>query len=144
MLAGDAHLVGDLLVLAAAACWAAYSLLGRTLNHLPRLTVVTRQAIYGTFMLLPLALSESPRWQELSLMPCVSILYLGLVCSAITYLLYNYALKGWAASKVSTFLNLVPVIGVMAAMLLLGEQIQLIQIIGGAVILVGVAVSTRS
>jgi drug/metabolite transporter (DMT)-like permease len=53
-------------------------------------------------------------------------------------------LKALEASQVSTFLNLVPIIGVIAAVLLLGEQVQLVQMIGGAVILVGVAVSTRS
>lgn len=137
-------MLGDLLVLAATLCWAAYTLIGRTLNRVPKLTLVAHQAMYGMLMLFPFALFEMGQWQKPSLIPCLSILYLGLMCSAVTYLLYNYALKALAASQVSTFLNLVPVIGVLAAVLLLGEQVQLIQIIGGAVILVGVAVSTRS
>lgn len=121
-----------------------FTLIGRTLSQVPKLTLVAHQAMYGMLMLFPFALFEMGQWQKPSLIPCLSILYLGLMCSAVTYLLYNYALKALAASQVSTFLNLVPVIGFLAAVLLLGEQIQLIQIIGGAVILVGVAVSTRS
>ncbi len=141
-LGGQGRLLGDLLVLAAAVCWAIYSLLGRSLKQYPKLTVVAHQTLYGTLMLVPFAFSESARWHGLSLATDFSILYLGLMCSAMTYLLYNYALKVLAASQVSTFLNLVPVIGVMAAMLLLGEQILFTQILGGGVILVGVVMST--
>ncbi len=142
-LGGGPQLLGDVLVVAAGLCWAAYSLLGRTLNQYPKLTVVTHQTIYGMVMLSPFALLELARWQKLSLVASLSILYLGLMCSAITYLLYNYALKGLTASQVSTFLNLVPLIGVVTAILVLGEKIRLLQILGGVVILVGVVVSTR-
>src|SRR5574337_1592713 len=86
---------------------------------------------------------ESARWQKLSPVAGLGILYLGLMCSAITYLLYNYALKGLAASQVSAFLNLVPAIGVITAMLLLGEQIRVVHILGGVVIIIGVIVSAR-
>ncbi len=143
-LGGGAQALGDLLVLAATLCWAAYTLIGRSLNRVPKLALVAHQAFYGMLMLSPFALSEMGQWQKPSLVPCLSILYLGLMCSAITYLLYNYSLKALAASQVSTFLNLVPVIGVLAAVILLGEQIEPIQIIGGGVILVGVVVSTRA
>jgi len=141
---GESRVLGDLLVLAATLCWAAYTVIGKRLNRVPKLAVVAHQAMYGMLMLSPFALLEIGQWQAPSLVPSLSVLYLGLMCSAVTYLLYNYALKVLAASQVSTFLNLVPVIGVVAAMFLLGEEIRPIQMVGGAVILVGVAVSTRS
>lgn len=143
-LGGRDRLLGDLLVIAAALCWATYSLLGRSLKQYPKLTVVAHQTLYGTLMLFPFALSEFARWHGLSLGTGLSVLYLGLMCSAITYLLYNYALKALTASQVSTFLNLVPIIGVIAAMLVLGEQIRFIQIVGGGVILAGVVMSTQA
>lgn len=144
VLGGWNQLPGDVLVIAGTLCWAAYSLVGRALHEHPRLTVVTLQAAYGMLMLSPLALLESWRWQSISMECALSILYLGVMCSAVTYLLYNYALKAWAASQVSAFLNLVPVIGVISAAAVLGEDIRLTQIIGGAVILAGVFVSSRS
>ncbi len=140
---GLAQVVGDVLVVAAALCWAAYSLVGRTLNQYPKLTVVAHQTMYGMLMLFPCVVLEMGQWQPLSLAASLSILYLGVMCSAMTYLLYNYALKGLAASQVSTYLNLVPVIGVMTAAFALGEHIRLLQILGGLVILGGVVVSTR-
>jgi len=136
------RIAGDLLILAAALCWAIYSILGRNLNQYSKLTVVTYQTIYGTLMLFPFAASEYSQWHGLSLATCLNILYLGLMCSAATYLLYNYALKTLTASQVSTYLNLIPLIGVVTAMFLLGESIQFIQILGGGVILAGVAIST--
>ena len=143
-LGGQNRLLGDVLVTAAALCWAVYSILGRTLNQYTKLTLVAHQSIYGMLMLFPFALLEFSRWQGFSWTTGLSILYLGLMCSAITYLLYNFALKSLAASQVSTFLNLVPLIGVISAVLLLGERMQVIQILGGGVILVGVFFGTRT
>ncbi len=139
---GSNRVAGDLLVVAAAFLWAAYSLHGKSLNHVPKLTVVTYEAIYGTVLLAPFAVAESPHWRPVPLGSALAVAYLGVMCSAVTYLLYNYALKALAASQVTAFLNLVPVAGAAAAVLLLGEHLQPVQLLGGAVILAGVALST--
>lgn len=139
---GGNRVAGDLLVVAAAFLWAAYSLHGKTVTQVPKLTVVTYEAIYGTLLLAPFALAESPHWRPVSLGSALAVAYLGVMCSAVTYLLYNYALKTLAASQVTAFLNLVPVVGAGAAVLLLGEHLQPVQLLGGAVILAGVALST--
>lgn len=141
---GSNRVLGDLLVIAAAFLWAAYSLHGKTIHHVPKLAVVTYEAIYGTLLLAPFALLESPQWRPVSLPSALGVAYLGVMCSAATYLLYNYALKTLAASQVTAFLNLVPVAGAGAAVLLLGEHLQLVQLLGGAVILAGVAISTAT
>jgi drug/metabolite transporter (DMT)-like permease len=141
---GSNRLVGDLLVIAAAFLWAGYSLLGRTLDRVPKLAVVTYQAMYGTAMLAPAALAEHRQWRAVSSSSVLAVAYLGLLCSAVTYLLYNQALKKLAASQVTAFLNLVPVVGAAAAVLVLGEHLQLLQVLGGGVILTGVVMSARS
>jgi threonine/homoserine efflux transporter RhtA len=71
----------------------------------------------------------------------LAVAYLGVLCSAATYLLYNYALNTLAASQVTAFLNLVPVAGAGAAALLLAEHLQPTQLLGGAIILAGVALT---
>jgi drug/metabolite transporter (DMT)-like permease len=141
---GSNRVAGDLLVVAAAFLWAAYSLHGKSVNHVPKLTVVTYEAIYGTLLLAPCALVESPQWRTVSPTSALAVAYLGVMCSAATYLLYNYALKTLAASQVTAFLNLVPIAGAGAAVLLLGEHLQPAQLLGGAVILAGVALSTAA
>jgi drug/metabolite transporter (DMT)-like permease len=139
---GGNRVAGDLLVVAAAFLWAAYSLHGKSLNHVPKLTVVTYEAIYGMLLLAPAALVESPHWRPVSLTSALAVAYLGVMCSALTYLLYNYALKTLAASQVTAFLNLVPVAGAAAAVLVLGEHLYLLQLLGAGIILAGVALST--
>lgn len=139
---GGNRVAGDLLVVAAAFLWAAYSLHGKGVTQVPKLTVVTYEAIYGTLLLAPVAVVESPQWRPVSPASVLAVAYLGVMCSAATYLLYNYALKTLAASQVTAFLNLVPVAGAAAAVLLLGEHLQPVQLLGGAVILAGVAIST--
>lgn len=139
---GGNRLAGDLLVLAAAFLWAAYSLHGKSVTHVPKLTVVTYEAIYGTLLLAPFALAEATHWRPVSPVSALAVAYLGVGCSALTYLLYNQALKTLAASQVTAFLNLVPVTGAAAAVLLLGEHLRPAQLLGGAVILAGVAIST--
>jgi drug/metabolite transporter (DMT)-like permease len=143
-LGGTNRLLGNLLVLVAALAWAVYSIIGKSLQQYSKLTVVTHQSIYGTLMLLPLALTEAAEWQPVTLTGSLSILYLGLMCSAVTYLLYNYALKTLAASQVTAFLNLVPIIGVITAAMVLSEPIHPIQALGGGIILAGVIASTRT
>jgi drug/metabolite transporter (DMT)-like permease len=63
---GGNRVAGDLLVVAAAFVWAAYSLHGKSITHVPKLTVVTYEAIYGTLLLAPAALAESARWHAVS------------------------------------------------------------------------------
>jgi drug/metabolite transporter (DMT)-like permease len=139
---GSNRVAGDLLVVAAAFLWAAYSLRGKTVTQVPKLTVVTYEAIYGTLLLAPFAVAESPQWRPVPPGSALAVAYLGVMCSAVTYLLYNYALKTLAASQVTAFLNLVPVAGAAAAALLLGEHLQPAQLLGGAIILAGVAITT--
>lgn len=58
-------------------------------------------------------------------------------------MLGNRALVHLSATQVAAFLNLVPVVGVVAAALLLGEPIAPNQLFGGALVLAGVWLTTR-
>ena len=71
------------------------------------------------------------------------MLYLSLVSSGLTTYLWNDALHHLSASVASSYINLVPVIGIASAYLL-GEQPPLIQIIGGVLAISGVLLSSRS
>ena len=71
------------------------------------------------------------------------MLFLGVFCSVIAYLLYNLGLKALSPSAVISMLNLVPIFGVMFSFLLLGEAITLRMVIGGAIIILGVMLSVR-
>jgi drug/metabolite transporter (DMT)-like permease len=137
---------GDLLMLTSAALWGLYSVVGKvTLADQGVLPVITGSTIYGVLFLTPAALFEMslvgpPRVtaQGTSL-----VLFLGLGCSALAYLLFGHALTHLSAWQVASWTTLMPLVGVVAAALLLREPILIAQIAGGALILLGVMMTSR-
>jgi drug/metabolite transporter (DMT)-like permease len=96
----------------------------------------------GLMFLLPLAAREA--WfvgpPDLSLRGWVILLYLGVVASALTLFLWNYALRYVEASAATVYVNLIPVVGLILA-LALGETTSLLQILDGIIAVSGVLLS---
>jgi drug/metabolite transporter (DMT)-like permease len=74
----------------------------------------------------------------------IATIYLGALASAVCYLIYNHALRVLDAAQVGTFVNLVPLIGVISGVIFLGESLHPMAIAGGALILTGVWLSSRA
>lgn len=135
-----AAVLGDLLIAASTVAWAGYTLLGKRLaaRHSAG-TIATAGICWGVVFLLPLAVLEaivvSP--PDLSLLGLAALAYLGVAASAVTFLLWNYALNSVGASVAGTFLNLIPVFG-LAFALLAGESVSLTQLGGAAAVACGV------
>ena len=147
--AGDAgdlsnRLVGDALMLGACLCWVIYNMLSRNLHaRMSDLAITTYQNLAGTLFLIPLALSEHRQWVPLTPLVGLNLLYLAAFCSALGYFLYMYALSRLGPVTATPFVNLVPVVGVLGGIILLGETITLLQLLGGAIIVCGVVLVTR-
>lgn len=73
----------------------------------------------------------------------VGILFLGVFCSGLAYILWYDALRALPAAKVGSLLYIEPIVTMVAAAAMLGEAVTPAVIAGGAVILVGVRVATR-
>ncbi|GES34227.1 DMT family transporter [Streptomyces angustmyceticus] len=63
---------------------------------------------------------------------------IGITGFALGYLAYNYAISKVAVGVAGMALNLIPLFGVVVAVLWLGENLSLPKVIGGALILVGI------
>ncbi len=138
---GGEALAGNLLMLGACLCWVAYLLLSKRIpEDLPRLTVSAWQNFWGGLFLLPLAFLERPSWQTGTPVVWLNILYLGLFCSALAYFLYQFALKHLGPVVLSAWINLIPVIGALGGITLLGEKLAAAQLVGGAVVIAGVLI----
>jgi len=72
-----------------------------------------------------------------------AVVYLSLACSAGGYLLLNYGLRFVSAGRVAAFVNVVPVIAVVAAYVVLGERFSAGQAAAAAVVVVGVWITNR-
>ncbi|MGE5606069.1 MAG: DMT family transporter [Bacteroidota bacterium] len=136
---------GNLLVLGAAASWVGYTILNQPLTaKYDTLNLNIYQTLVGTIFLLSLSFGEGHSWPGLNLEIISHIGFLAICCSALAYVFYLYALKYLGATVVTTFINFIPVCGVMGGVIFLGEKISVEQLIGGLVIIAGVMLVTLS
>lgn len=141
----EGELLGILLLVAAGVVWAVYNFMTKkVVNRYPPITLLFYSTLFGTIFMLPLVLFERGQWQQPTLMSFSMMMFLGVFCSVIAFLLYNRGLKTMAASTVTSMLNLVPIFGVFFSWLLLGEQVSLRKFIGGAIVIFGVMLSVRT
>lgn len=144
--AGSHPLLGNLLIFCGALAWAVYTIQGRKMsNNTPAIVMTAASTGAGALLLLPFVgweILAQGLPQHVSLLNWLGILYLGLIGSGLTMYLWNYTLHYLPASVASSYINLVPVIGLGTAYLL-GEQPPLIQIVGGGLAILGVLLSNR-
>ena len=137
--AGAGSLLGDLFMFGACISWVVYIVLSKNLHQrLSELAITAYQSVFGTLFLIPLALLEMRQWVPITLAAGLNLVYLALFCSALSNFLYVYALSAMGPIAVSPYVNLIPVVGVIGGVVLLGESIAWTQVVGGAVILAGV------
>ncbi len=138
-------LLGGAIMLGAACMWALYTVLAKGVAGADQLDVAAYSTAFGALFLLPMALVEAggPLLPDISARGWLSIIYLGLFSSAAANLIYNNSLSYLGASQAATFINLVPVVGVVVAALFLGEALIGWQLAGGALTMAGVWLATR-
>lgn len=135
--------LGYLMMFGAGASWVAYSLLTKPLGkRYSDLGLLCYQTLFGTATLLPFALLEMRRWAPVSGAVWLNITFLGIFCSALGYYLYIYALKGLGVAVVSVYINLIPVVTVIAGYFILGETLTPRQLTGGLLVLASVSVAS--
>jgi drug/metabolite transporter (DMT)-like permease len=71
------------------------------------------------------------------------VLFLGLFCSGIAYVIWARALRDMESAKVGAFLYLEPLITVFAAWFFLSEEITLLMIFSGLLITIGVIIVNK-
>jgi drug/metabolite transporter (DMT)-like permease len=137
-------LVGNALAFASVLVWSTYTILAKRVANADAIAVTAIVSLLGTVMLIPAALVENGNvpMRSISIEGWMKIAYLGAFASAVSYLLYNRALRDIDASLAGTFINLSPVIGVMGGVVFLGESIGPVAILGGAMVLAGVWTSS--
>lgn len=137
---------GDLLVLGSAFTWSIYSFWGRkvTLNYPPSLTILY---LFVTMLILltPFSISQdfANRVFSLTIINWSAILFLGIFCSGIAYVLWAEAMKELPANRVGAFLYLEPFVTVFTAWIFLNEEITLLTLLSGVIIILGVVMVNR-
>ena len=133
---------GNLLMMGSMICWVVYTFLNKNLDgKYSGMTVITYQSLASIFLFMPFVLPEIKRWPEFgSISPFIlaNLVFLGVVCSALEYLFYIYAVKRLGATVSTTFLNLIPVVTVVSGTLLLQEKLLWIEVLGMGLIMASI------
>ncbi|WP_426567527.1 DMT family transporter [Streptomyces canus] len=137
---GGSRWLGDILLLLGGLAWAGYNVLGKRASAgQDAVSVTYHQTLAGAAGFLLASLLEADDWRVPDATASSLLVYLAVACSVGGFLLYNYGLRRMASSVAVNILNLVPVFGVVGAVVINGESIRLTQVMGGVVIIVGVA-----
>jgi drug/metabolite transporter (DMT)-like permease len=136
--------LGDVMALSAAACFAVYLLATERVRTTTSTLVFLRLAmIASTLALLLINLSMGISLRVTSGRTWFALLGLGLISQLAGYLALTYALGHLPATITSiSLLTQGPLTALMAAMLL-GEPLSLAQILGGTLVLCGIALAHR-
>ncbi len=141
---GKNQLIGNLILIGTGFAWAFYTFMTRkVVDKYPPVTLSFYQTVAGSIFFIPLALLEKDSWQAPTTGSFMLLMYLGVFCSVIAFLLYNYGLIKLSPSSSVSLMNLVPIFGVIFSVVLLHETVSWRQIIGGLVVIVGVLMSAH-
>jgi drug/metabolite transporter (DMT)-like permease len=145
VLAGLAFANGDLLLIASGAAWSIYSVvLQRRVTGLSVLQVTTSTiAIFAVTMWLAVAIVMPATLQWPPPQTWLALLFMGVVGSGLAYVWWNGAVVKVGAARASMFMNLVPVFTMLMG-LPLGESLAASQLVGAALVIIGVWLATRS
>jgi drug/metabolite transporter (DMT)-like permease len=141
-----ASLLGDLLTLVAAMCWAVYTVFGAGVlrRHSP-LEATTWAIVAGTLFIAPFGIAQLASADLSGVGPPVvlAIAYTGMLAAGFANVIVFHGLKVLGPTRVTALQALVPALAVVLAAIFLGEAIRPAQVIGGAVILGGLVLLRR-
>ena len=146
-LALGASLQGDALTLTAALLWAVYTVAGtRVLRHVDPLTATAWAVLGGSIFLLPFGV-----WDALTAPPAdvppaalAAVVYSGALAAGTANVLMFNAVRLVGPTRASSMQLLVPAGAVLLGALFLAEPVGPAQLVGGAVIVLGVATTRRT
>lgn len=111
------------------------------LNHIHPLALACGSQMGSVLFLLPLSYWFKPPHLP-SAAAWFAVIILGIVCTAIAFILYFRLIANVGVNKTISVTYLIPFFGILWGMVFLGEQLTLLMIAGGLLILTGVSLTT--
>jgi drug/metabolite transporter (DMT)-like permease len=144
MTIGGETFKGDVMMLVAVFCWAAYTLGARGLmtRHSP-VGVTGFSLAIGTLLYVPLVWPRvrATEWSALSATVWLSIVYSALFALCIAYTIWYAAVREIGSARTAVYSNLVPLVAMATAVVFLDEPLSLPKLVGAAAVLTGVALT---
>lgn len=142
LFAGQEGTFGDVLIFISALNWAVYTILSRReLARHPAARMMFFVMLLGWLFTNIWIFGFGPGLSEISQLTSSgwgAVLILGIFGSGLAYIAYYDALQALPASQLGAFLNIEPLVTALLAAVMIGENITIISLIGGAIIIFGV------
>ncbi len=141
-------MLGDLFILLAAISWGMYTLYVDKLEDTDNLFSTLEITKWGLIFLLPFSMVEFVKVKpnlssfiqpDLLLM----ILFLGILCSGLGYVTWNYAIRVLGSRTTNNLLYLIPLVSVVADSVMLKNPPSLSVYVGGGLIMFGVVMGEK-
>jgi drug/metabolite transporter (DMT)-like permease len=136
---------GDIWTLVAFLTWGIYTILLRYKPDIHWLSFLAATFLIGFVLLSPFWVAEMVSGREIvwSWRGGAAIFYVALFPSVIAYACYNRAIELAGGNRIAPLFHLVPVIGALMAVAILGEQLRFYHIFGFAIVMAGIALTNR-
>ena len=139
--------LGDTLAFSACICWALYTLLMKpVMGRYPAMFITRKVFFYGILTILPyyIFVPDMPSLDVLMrLEVALNLLFLGSVASMLCYLTWSWCMKGLGAVICTNWVYVNPITTIIAAWLILDEQITVYFLIGSILIIAGMYLSSK-
>jgi O-acetylserine/cysteine efflux transporter len=148
--AQETSLIGLILVVAAACAWGYANILMKQAKAPNMLNLIIWIAIIPP---LPMALLSwsfegtdriAAAFAAMSWSGVLSVLYIAWASTIIAFSLWVYLLRLYSASVVAPFSLMVPIFGIAASALVLGEKLSLLEVVAGGLTLIGLLCVVRA
>jgi O-acetylserine/cysteine efflux transporter len=143
-------LLGFILILGASASWGVGNLMTKTIHHVSMMALV----IWGCFFaaipmtLIALVVDGSTKivadLQHVSLLGASSVFYIVYLSTWVGYGIWNWLIRQYPISVIVPFTLLVPVVGILSSIFLLGETFQWWKMTAGLLVITGLYINLLS
>ncbi len=141
-------MMGDAFILLAAFSWGMYTLYVDKLKEADNLVSTLEMTKWGLIFLIPFSIVEflivKPHFYSIfQLNLLLWLLFLGMLCSGLGYVMWNHGIKILGSRTTSNLLYLIPLVSVTADSLMMKNPPPFIVYIGGGFIMFGVIVGEK-
>lgn len=138
---GSETFLGDMMITVAALVWALFTIYSK--SYLTRYTPLQFSAFMTTIgaitlVLIAIPFSSATDWGNVTPGAWAGVAYSGLLAIGFAYIIWNNGIMNVGAVRTATYQNLVPVLGLVFGIVLLGESLEPLQYVGSAVVIAGI------